>query len=300
MSWIIITILAHFLNAIVYIIDKHIVTNTVLRPAAYTFYSGIFQIFFLALIPIFGFALPETEYLIIGIFNGALFILALMIFYKALKSSEASRVVPVVGATIPLFTILWAYAILNEFLTIWQFAAFIFFVSGGVLISAKFESGKVSMIKGIFLAAVAGFLFALYYTLIKFLYLHVSFFDGFILIQIGGFLGALMLLISSRNRSIIFSAPKTVKKKTAGLFVPNKILAALAAIMIFYAISIEESNVAIINSLQSVQYVFLLFLAIVLSKKLPKLYHEQAGRGVIFQKLSAIVLIGIGLILLGL
>jgi len=300
MSWIIITIFAHFLNAVVYLIDKNIVTNTVLRPVAYTFYSGIFQILFLALIPMFGFTFPETKYLAVGIFDGALFILALMIFYKSLKLSEASRVVPVAGATIPLFTVPWAYVILNETLTVWQFAAFIFFILGGALLSSKFESGKISMVKGVFLAAIAGFLFALYYTLIKFLYLHISFFDGFIIIQIGGFLGALMLLVSSKNRNIILSAPKTVKKKTAGLFIPNKILAALTAIMIFYAISIKGSSVAIINSLQSVQYVFLLFLAIILSKKLPGLYKEQINKSVIVQKVAAIVLIGIGLVLLGL
>ena len=298
MSWILITITAHFLNSIVCIIDKHIVSNTVLKPVVYTFYSGVFQILFIALIPIIGFTVPETKFFILGILNGILFILALLIFYKALKLSEASRVIPVVGATIPIFTVLLSYLILGEFLAVKQFLAFIFFVIGGFLLSSKLNNGKFSMIKGFLLATVAGFLFALYYTLIKYLYLHISFFDGFIIFQIGGFLGAILLLLSKRNREKIFSAPETIKKRTAYLFIPNKIMAAVAAILIFYAISIKESNVAIINSLQSVQYVFVLLFAIILSKKLPKLYHEQAGGSVIFQKVAAIILIGVGLILL--
>jgi drug/metabolite transporter (DMT)-like permease len=298
MFWIFITIFANFLFAVAFIIDKHFVSNTKLKPVSYTFYSGIFQVLFLLLIPVIGFTLPETRLLIIGVFDGALFILALMIFYKALRASEASRVIPVVGAAVPIFTILLAYVVLGEFLTIQQFAAFVFFITGGLLISSKFDQGEFSVINGFLLAIVAGFFFALYYTLIKFIYLYVSFFDGFILLQIGGFLGALMLLASKKNREIIFSAPSMVKKKTASLFVPNKVLAALAAVMVFYAISIEGSNVAIISSLQSVQYVFVLLLAIILSKRLPSLYREQISSGVIVQKVVAIFIIGIGLALL--
>lgn len=298
LSWVLITIFAHFLNAAVVIIDKHIVSNTVLKPVAYTFYSGVFQILFLALIPVVGFSMPETGLFILGIANGALFIFALLIFYKALKLSEASRVMPIVGASIPIFTVLLSYIILGEFLAIGQFIAFSFFVAGGFLLSSKLDHGKLSIVKGFLLAVLAGFLFALYYTLIKYLYLHISFFDGFFLFQFGGFLGAMLLLISKNNREKIFFAPETIKKETAYLFVPNKILAALAATLIFYAISIEESKIAIINSLQSIQYVFILLFAIVLSKKFPKLYHEQAGEKIIFQKISAIILIGIGLVLL--
>jgi len=298
MSWILITIFAHFLNAVVLIADKHLVSNTVLRPIAYTFYSGIFQIAFLALIPIFGFAFPEIRYLAVGIFNGALFILALLVFYKAIRLSEASRVIPIVGGAIPIFTFCLSYLFLSERLTTGQTVAFILFVFGGMLISSKSDNGKLIIIKGFYFAILAGFLFAVYYTLTKFLFLNILFFDGFILLQVGGFLGALTLLISSENRKIIFSTPKTIKKKTAYLFVPNKVLAALAAIMIFYAISIEESSVSVINSLQASQYVFLLILAIVLSKKFPALYKEQTDKKIIAQKLLAIGLIGAGLVLL--
>ncbi len=297
-SWILITILAHFLNAAVVIIDKHIVSNTVLKPVAYTFYSGVFQILFLALIPIVGFTMPEGGLFVIGIANGALFIFTLLVFYKSLKLGEASRIMPIVGATIPIFTVLLSYIILGELLAIGQFIAFSFFIIGGLLLSSKIDRGKFSLAKGFLLAVLAGFMFALYYILIKYLYLRLDFFDGFFLFQFGGFLGAMLLLVSKNNREKIFSAPETIKKRTALLFIPNKILAALAATLIFYAISIEGSKVAIINSLQSVQYVFILLFAFILSKKLPKLYHEQAGEKIIFQKISAIILIGIGLVLL--
>ena len=298
MIWILITIIAHFLNATVSILDKHIVSNTTLKPVAYTFYSGVFQVLFLILIPSIGFNLPQSNLLLIGIGTGVLFILTLLIFYKALKISEASRVIPVIGATVPVFTVFLSYIILAEFLTSFQIIAFIFFVIGGFLLSIKHTRGAFSLFPGFKLAILAGFLFALYYTLIKFLYIDLEFFDGFILLQIGGFIGSLFLLISKNNREKIFSTPNTIKKSTAYLFIPNKILAAAASIMIFYAISIEGSKISIINSLQAFQYVFVLFFAIILSKKIPNLFHEQLNKKIIRRKVMAIAVIGIGLFLL--
>ncbi|MBW6441059.1 DMT family transporter [Patescibacteria group bacterium] len=298
MTWILITIVAHFLNATVSILDKHIVSNTTLKPLAYTFYSGVFQVLFLFLIPFIGFTLPQNNLLLLGIATGALFILTLLIFYRALKISEASRVVPIIGATIPIFTIFLSYLILGELLTYLQVLAFVFFVSGGFLLSLRHDHGVFSFFPGFKLAVLAGFLFALYYTLIKYLYLDLSFFDGFILLQVGGFIGSLFLLISKNNRKKIFSTPEKIRKGTAFLFIPNKILAAVAAIMIFYAISLEGSKVSIINSLQAFQYVFVLFFAIILSKKIPSLFHEQLNKKLIRRKIISIFIIGIGLFLL--
>lgn len=300
MSWITITIIAHLLFAAAYVIDKHIVSDTKIRPISYTFYSGIFQILYLALIPFVGFRFPDIFYATIGVLNGALFIAALVVFYKALKLGETSRVVPTVGASVPIFTVSLSYVILYQLLSVRQFFAFTFFLLGGVLLSSKFSNGKISAVKGTGLAITAGFLFALYYTLMKLVYEveSISFFDGFLLIQIGGFLGALLLLLSRKNRLEIFSAPKKMQNKTTTLFISNKILAALAAALLSYAISIEESAVAIINALQGVQYVFIFIIAVILSKKFPSLFQEQLNRNIIAQKIIAIALIGVGLFLL--
>jgi drug/metabolite transporter (DMT)-like permease len=299
--WVIITIIAHLLNAIVFIIDKHLVSKTVMKPVAYAFYSGIFQFAYLALLP-FGFSFPKDKYLVaLAIFIGALFIFTLVIFYKAMRIAESTRVIPIVGGLIPIFTLFLAYFLLGERLGMAQLASFVLFIFGGFLLSAKFSNGKTTIIKGLFLAALAAFLFAVYYVLMKILFLRVSFLDGFIAIQLGGFLGALALALSVQNRKLIFSpasATSAMKKETFYLFVPDKILAAVAAILIYYAVSLEEASVTIINSLQSVQYAFLLILAVILSKKFPYFFREQVGEKVIIQKAIAIFLISAGLFIL--
>jgi uncharacterized membrane protein len=295
MSWIFLTIFANFLSALVSMTDKHIVSNTKLKPISYTFYSGIFQVLYILIIPILGFRTPDLKLLLLGILIGALFIFTLLVFYKALRIGEASRVVPTVGAAVPIFTASLAYIILGEQLTNWQFISFVFLVLGGILISSKFSKGKMIAIKGVLIAILAGFLFALYYTLMKLLYLNVGFIDGFLLIQIGGFIGSSLLLLSKNNRKEIFNVPSTIKKGTTRLILPAKLVAAFAALILNYAISIEGSKITVINALQSVQYGFLLFLAILLSKKIPSLFHEQLSKSIITQKVISIVLISIGL-----
>jgi len=297
--WLAITIFAHLLNAIVFIIDKHLVSKTVLRPVVYAFYSSIFQFIYLILLP-FGFALPENKYIIACLFAGALFTLALIIFYKSMQAAESTRVVPVVGGLTPLFTFLMAYLFIGERLGLTQIIAFVFFILGGFLLSFKFSHEHLKAIKGIGWAALAAFLFAFYYTLMKDIFLNVPFLSGFIIIQFGGFLGGLILLLNGENRKNIFasaSSDSAAKKETIYLFIPDKSLGVLAGFLIPYAISMEGSSVAIINSLQAVQYVFLLIFALILSKRFPSFLKEQTGEKIIKRKLAAIALIGLGLLI---
>lgn len=296
--WIAIAIFAQFLNAVVSVLDKHLVSKTVLRPVSYAFYSGIFQFVYLALIP-FGFILPENKYILLAFLIGALFTFILAVLYKAVQAAEASRVIPLVGGAASVCTFFLAYLFLGERLAGSQAAAFALFAIGAFLISSKSNNGKTIMVKGIFWAILAAFLFASYYVMTKFLFLHIDFLSGFILIQLGGFLGALALAVFSANRKEIFFASNELasgKKSTALLFIPTKFLGAVSGILIYYAISL--GSVTVINSLQSVQYGFLLILAVIFSKKLPGFFKEQIGKKVMKRKILAIIFIGLGLIIL--
>jgi len=306
--WIIIAVFAHFLNAITAIIDKYIVSNRVMKPVVYAFYSGIFQILYLLAIPVIAIAWPESTFRFpswelfgLAAFCGALFIFTLTIFYKAIKLSEVSRVAPIVGISVPVFTYVLSFLLLGEALGSRQMIAFTLFVVGGFLMSAKIKRGKITQIKGMALAVFAGFLFASYYVIMDFLFTKVGFLDVFMILQFGGFLGSVSLLLFPQNRKDIFGMKEEENdiienKASTMLFIYDKITAAIAAFLLTYAISI--GNVVIINSLQATQYVFVLVLAVILSRKLPKLFHEQAEGGIIVQKVIALIFIAAGLFLI--
>lgn len=199
--WIIIAILGHFLNAVVSVLDKHIVSNQVMKPVVYAFYSGIFQILYLLAIPVLAsvwpeiaFRFPSWELFALAAFSGALFVFTLTVFYKAIQLSEVSRVAPIVGVSIPVFTYLLAYIFLGAALSSRQMMAFGLLVIGGFLMSAKISRGKIVQIKGMAMAIMAGLMFASYYVMIDFLFERAGFLDVFMILQFGGFLGFLAFL----------------------------------------------------------------------------------------------------------
>ena len=73
-------------------------------------------------------------------------------------------------------------------------------------------------------------------------------------------------------------------------------MAAAAFIMLNWAISL--GNVALINSLQGTQYVFLILIVLFLSATYPKILKEEIGGGVMLQKGIGISLICTGLYML--
>lgn len=310
--WIIIAVLAHFLNAVTAIIDKHIVSNKVMKPVVYAFYSGVFQILYLLAIPVLAeiwpemaFRFPSWELFALATFAGALFIFALTVFYKAMQMGEVSRITPIVGVSTPVFTYLISVLFVGAALESAQLRAFVLFVAGGFLMSVRITRQRITHAKGIAVALFAGMLFASYYAIISYLFARVGFLDAFMIIQFGGFVGAMLLLILPRNREAIFNMKDEENdiienKKSGALFVYDKITAAIAAFLLTYAISLagDIRNVVIINSLEATKYAFTLMLAITLSRNLPAFFHEQTGKGVVAQKSIALLFIAIGLILI--
>jgi hypothetical protein len=62
--------------------------------------------------------------------------------------------------------------------------------------------------------------------------------------------------------------------------------------------AISKGNVALINSLQGVQYVFLILLVLFISNKYPKVSEEELGGGVLVQKVIGASLVSAGLYML--
>lgn len=298
MNWLLISIIAYLFFAVVFIIDRILLTKSIPNPLVYAFYVGILSILVLILAP-FGLILPSAWQILIALLTGLLYIAALIVFYRALQKYEASRVVPMVGSLVPIFTLVLAFVFLSERLTFWQIIAFFVLVIGGIFIS--FEKGALGYsVKGWQLVLLAAFIFGLFYVLSKYVYLHQPFISGFIWGRLGSFLGALILLALPQTRKIIFGVSGAVKQKTkiSLIFISSLSLAALAFFLVNYAVSL--GNVSLVNALQGVQYIFLLFVVILLAKKFPQLLDEKITKGAIIQKLLAILLISLGLGILAL
>jgi drug/metabolite transporter (DMT)-like permease len=319
--WLLVAIIAYFINAGVYVGDKFLLSKKIHSSVAYAFYVGIWSflnIFLLFLDP----WVPNLHEFILDMFAGLIFLATLIFWYKALHQSEATRVAPIVGALTPVFSFILGFIFLGEKLSERQLLAFVILVIGGVLISVKhtkfYEVQAVfNRIRAIFgntlggihaayrptqrlivNSVVAAFFFAAFYVLIKYVYTTQPFIGGFVWSRLGSFVGVNLMLIVPAWRKLIAEKHigESSKPKNLAFFFLVRISASVAFILLNRAVSL--GNVALINSLQGAQYIFLFLIVLFLSAKYPKVLREEIGGAVLFQKIVGGLLVAIGLYML--
>ena len=302
MSFAVIAILGYFFLAIAALLDKYILSDEhMLAPATYAFYGGVFSLFTLAFVP-FGFGylgiFPTGILLLSGIF----FLYGLLFLYQAIRKGEISRVAPLVGTIIALTVFLAPFVpgVFGEpVLDIYFILALILLIGGGFLISFDFPLKKGEVIPGEVITA--GILFGIHFLLLKYGYGHTDFINGLIWSRIGIFLGALTLLFIPLFRREIFSRSRHMRTKpkhalgTLAVFTTNKACAGLASYLVAYASFL--GSVALVQALNGLQYVFLLLLMIPIAFRYPDIFREKLHFWDWFQKVIAIIIIGLGLFL---
>jgi drug/metabolite transporter (DMT)-like permease len=174
-------------------------------------------------------------------------------------------------------------------------------IFGGLLISFELplRINKQKFFSGFYYAVLAGFLLGLSYVLFKQVYLSQAFYSGFVWTRLGSFLGVFLFLLIPTWRKDILKSFHTGKKapkkqyKTGGLFIFNKILGGTSSILLNKAISM--GSVTAVNAMVSMQYVFVIVIAFFISKKQQKIFGEKLGFWDWAQKISAILIIGLGM-----
>ncbi|MBD3247997.1 EamA family transporter [Candidatus Falkowbacteria bacterium] len=322
--WLSIAVTAYFINAGVYVADKFLLSKKIHSSIVYAFYVSVWSFLNIVILAIDPW-MPDARGLALDLAAGLLFLATLVFWYKALHQSEATRVVPIVGALVPVFSFLLSFIFLGETLSERQFLAFIILVIGGILISVKhtkfYEMKAIGeRVKNIFGSTfgkikaeynptrrlimnslVSALFFAAYYVLIKYVYNTQPFIGGFVWSRMGSFLGALLILaVPDWRRKIIKKTRRKRKVKKTALsiffFFFIRLMAAVAFILLNRAISL--GNVALINSLQGIQYVFLFFIVFILSSRYPKVIEEEWGASVLLQKTLGALLVCLGLYML--
>ncbi len=296
MSWLLIILIAYFLIALTNLGDKYLLVGAP-NPKDYSFFVGMLGIVVLLVMPFVGFALPFFNQLILALIAVAVFILAVFTLYNALEYFEASRVIPALGGFIPLFTLGLIYLSSGKIPDPQQVIALFLLIFGSIFITL--EKKKNISFKSLFISILAAFLFSLTFFLSKHVYLNQPFWSGFMLMRVGGFLTALCFLFSKDLREEIFKKKYNFNKKTGSIFILNQIMGGVAFILQNWAIALAPLvYVAFINVLQGVQYVFLLIFSVFLSLKFPQILKEEISKGILVQKIIAIIVIGGGLALL--
>ncbi len=310
MNWLIFSILAYFLLALSITLDKILLRRRINKPAVYAFYVALFSLASIILIP-FGLHWIGWVWLAVSILAGIIFVYALLFFYYAVQENEISKVAPLVGVVMQIATFIIAVSFLNEGLTSNKVFGLIFLIVGGFLVSFDWPFKFSNILKGFKFSLLSGIFFAIAYSLFDYVYNGVAnifaegaFVSGFIWTRLGLAIGGFSLLLFKEYRQSIFNSfrgkEKQYKKRrsplTILLFLLNKIFGGGASLLINHAIFLGTATM--VNAVNSIQFVFVLFLATIASLKYPKIFEEKLSFSDWTQKISAILIIALGIWLL--
>src|SRR3989338_5540414 len=136
MSWVVFAILSALLFAVVNVVDKYVLDKFVKNPLVPTsifafvnLLSGLFLYFYLQLpiIPI------QSAFL--AFLGGALTLLAILLYFHALKIEDISRIIPLFFIS-PLFVAILSAIFLGELFGPYIYLGVVLLVAGAILISS--------------------------------------------------------------------------------------------------------------------------------------------------------------------
>jgi drug/metabolite transporter (DMT)-like permease len=308
MTWLLLATAGQFLNAVVAILDKYIVTdkNILPRPFVYAFYTCLITGGWL-IVYLFGFIpglqqlgtpsflnveSPSIQVVGMSFLAAYTFFMALVSMYDALKTADASDVLPVIGAVSALSSFVMSYFFLDELLSsnfIWGVCLLMI----GTLLVSQLRFTKTILL----LTIHSGVFFALHYIAMKGLFMETSFDDGFFWSRIAFVLFALSLLLVPSYWAKVTEQTRSTTAKGGILVLSAKILAGIAAFMLLKATDMGE--VTVVQAMDGLKFAFIILISIAFGRFIP----ETAGENdytpaTIVRKVSLVAIITIGFVML--
>lgn len=308
MSWILLATLGQFINAVVALFDKFIVSDERLlpRPFVYAFYSclvtgGWIIIFFLGWIPglsdlgipsLENVEAPSLQVVAMSFLSAYTFFIALVSMFDALRRADASNTMPIIGSISALSSFGLSYAFLGTELHDNFIIGLVLLAIGSMLVAQTLP--KINVVVQVF---HSGLLFALHYITMKGLFNMTSFDDGFFWSRIGFVLFILSLMLVPIYFEKVKKVTKETTKKTGFFVLLAKLLAGIASFMLLKATAMGDP--AIVQALGGLQYIFILIISIGFAHWLPRTVVDKDTRsGVIFRRILYVVVILVGFIVL--
>lgn len=308
MSWIFLATVGQFLNAVVAILDKYIVSDekALPRPFVYAFYSCLLTgfwvvIYVLGLIPALAtmgtpsyenIMMPSLVVVAMSFLAAYTFFMALVSMFNALKHADASNVMPIIGSVSALSAFGMTYAFLDATLSANFVWGVIILAAGTLLVAQTLPKRSVTLY-----VIHSGLFFGLHAITMKGLFLETSFDDGFFWSRIAFVLFALSLLLVPEYYKKITAQTKSTSTQAGVIILFTKILAGVAAFLLLKATDMGE--VSVVQALDGLKFVFILVISILFAHWLPDSATDRDTRpATFFRKLLFVIVILVGFFML--
>ncbi|MBT6691465.1 DMT family transporter [Candidatus Parcubacteria bacterium] len=307
MSWLLVAVIAYSILAVVNVADKFMLEKVIPAAKTYAFLVGVTGLLVFVVAPWF-LEWPGFNLFLLNIITGVFFAGGLLFLYTALRDAEVTKIFTLTGGAVPVFIIWLSIIFFHERFSPWQWLAVCFLIAGTVMISwVSGEHGVWTRIKewlhikhdkkirSILFAVLAAACFAIFWVGTKYAYNTQAFVSAFLWIRLGTFLAVILMLVNGNSRREIFDdlQQSNTNKDNKFIFMGVQGLGAIGSVLQNYAVSL--GSVALVTSLQGLQYALLLVMSAIVTAFLPNIIKEYNPRRIIIQKIVAVLIIGLGL-----
>lgn len=277
LNWILLSVTASFLWACANIIDKFTLSKLTKETViVLTFLPNILFIFLPFIIPI--------SFSGVALLSGILWFSAFILYFYALYEAEASKVI-ILLAAIPITTAIISALLLGEVLSTLQYIGIVIAVFGSALLTL--ENFKLN--RWALLMILATITYSLSDVLAKIAIQDTVVLSAFTVERLPG-AAIVALIFVLRNKKIQIRSTKITM-----LAVASGIFATIGAYLFITAY--QYAFVSLVTALETVQPFFVLVMAAMLAKINPKLLQEDISNKSLTIKISALVLLVIGVFL---
>ncbi|MDZ4285493.1 MAG: hypothetical protein U1A23_01035, partial [Candidatus Sungbacteria bacterium] len=254
--WLLVAIAGQFILGTAAVVDKLLLRKRVSDPVVYTFWIGVLGIFAALLLP-FGFSYLPAGLIVLDIISGIIFISSLLVLFLGLSQIDASSVLPLTSAVIPLWTFGFSFFLIKTKMTFMDIIGMVFLIIGTLFFF--FAERKILRARLMMFAIASAGLYGLSIVLQKMVFEHSNFATGFFWAKIGEVLGALVLLLLPQWRKRILNARNTIHVKDRFWYFANRSWAALGSVLLNAAVFL--SHPALVQSTQAFRYVVIFITA---------------------------------------
>ena len=287
--WVFFALLASLVWAAGSLIDKYVLVKWVRNP--YVPVIVMVLMGFIAALAVFfirGFSALSYLNILLAFAAGFLYVIVAILYFKAVKTEEISRIIPLFNLS-PMFVLILAAVFLGEVFTPLKYLGIFLLIIGAALISSR-NILKIRPGKTFWLIVLASFITAINLVIGKYLLGFADFWTIFSYTMIGEFIAIIPIL--ALNFHDLAATAKEHGRKPIMTMSFNETLTVAARLLTLTAMSV--GYVVLVEALESLHAFFVLLFAVILSVFWPKILKEEIGRGTVLLKLLAIILMFAG------
>jgi drug/metabolite transporter (DMT)-like permease len=296
MSWFYLALLAPLIYAVVNLIDDNLMRHIYRSPHSGAIISGLFGGLPLLSLAFHDYTNIPLQFELQAVLAGFLLVAFYYCYFLSLDRESPSVVVALTNMA-PLLIGILAFIFLGERLGDRDVVSLALILAASIGLSLSSGPDRTHFKRSIGPIIFAGIFISVNSLLIKDVFDHVPFYSGYMWLSAGMVTGGfyfLLVLYHADQREILRDLRRIVRKYF-GLFVFAEGMALLAEFTMNLAIS--RGPVTIIRTIEGIQPLFVLLIALVFYPLRPQLFRE-ANEGKVLKKFFYIAVIIVGLFLL--